>query len=455
MELISWLGNVKLADWILNVGVQSTIILTISLFLRRVCRKFSSPIRSSICFMTMIVLLVLPIASFVSSDLSVMRINVSRSTTSIAGQMPGQVVHQQELSIQERMQQLSIYGINLGGTIWLFGTLFMAARLGYGLYYTRKAVSGLPRLKHDRLLPTIDAVKGVFGRDNLPEIYASMAAKSPQTVGLFTPCIIFPPDLCEKTNEEELRSILIHEMSHIFHKDQWAGLLQRLIGTFFWWNPLTRGLSTDFSNEREYVCDMYVNRHGNPRAFANCLLHLARDAQSVKGLPTALCAITSIGFLEKRIHKILSGGRIMKTRLSTTTSLVHVLISIIVAGLLFSVNLTMADQASTAAPDGEENTTMGYYSIDEVDTPPRIVTSLPPQYPYEAKMNHISGRVNVQFVVDTDGNAWEAEVVEADPEGIFEQSVLDAIVQYEFEPATKNGQTVPCIATMPIIFSLE
>jgi TonB family protein len=296
---------------------------------------------------------------------------------------------------------------------------------------------------------------GVFDRDRLPDIYASMVAKCPQTVGLFAPCIVLPPDLCEKTSEEELRSILLHEMSHISHKDHWTGLLQRIISTFFWWNPLTYGLSADFSHEREYVCDMYVSRHGNPRAFANCLLHLARDAMSVKSLPTALCAITTPGFLEKRIRKILSGGQIMKTKLSTRTSLIHVLISIVVVGLLFSVNLSMAGQPSTSPPKGEVNTATEYYTLDEVDTSPRVIKPFPPQYPYDAKTNNIEGRILLKFVVDTDGKAWEPEVVEADPEDIFDQSALDAIVEYEFEPATKDGMPVPCMVRLPIQYMLD
>jgi TonB family protein len=237
-------------------------------------------------------------------------------------------------------------------------------------------------------------------------------------------------------------------MSHISHRDQWTGLLQRIVGTFFWWHPLTHGLSADFSQEREYVCDMYVSRHGNPRAFANCLLHLARDAQSVKGLPMAFCAITSTGFLEKRIRKIVSGGHIMKTRLSKKTFLVHVLVSMVVVGLLFSVNLTMADYSSINFPDEEIATGM------EMDSPARIIRAFPPVFPPEAKENYIEGRVTIRLVVDTEGMPQELEIVGADPAGIFDQAALDAVSQYEFEPAVKDGMPVNSIVTLPVVFGL-
>jgi beta-lactamase regulating signal transducer with metallopeptidase domain len=256
-------------------------------------------------------------------------------------------LHQKELFGQIKRQHLPIYVVNFLGMIWLAGIFLMTIRFGYGLSYTRKMISRLPKLKHDRLSPVLDDVMDVFGAHSPPDIYASVVVKSPQTIGLFSPCIVLSSDLLEKTDEEELKSILLHEMSHIYHNDQWAGVLQRIISIIFWWNPLTHRLSADFSHEREYVCDMYVNRHGNPKVFANCLFHLARHAQAVKLLPTALCAMTSTGILEKRIQKILSGGQIMKTTLSAKTSLIHAIISIIVAGLLLSVNLTMAGQQSS------------------------------------------------------------------------------------------------------------
>lgn len=83
MNYDGWCGNAKVAEWILNIGVQSTIILIVSLFLRRACAKCSPPTRSNICFMTMLVLLVLPIGLFVLRDFSPVKIEVNRPSTSI------------------------------------------------------------------------------------------------------------------------------------------------------------------------------------------------------------------------------------------------------------------------------------------------------------------------------------------------------------------------------------
>lgn len=359
MDQIAWIGNVQLAEWILNIAVQATVILTISLCLRQVCRKCSAPVRSSICFMTILVLLVLPVTTYVSRNISPMRLDVIRSGTPEDNPelyRAGDISESSELQIissQKRKQQLLIYTVNILGMAWLTGTLLMAVRLGYGLTCTRKTVSRLLKIKHNRLNSVLNSLPKVFGTHSPPDIYASMEAKSPQTIGLFTPCIVFPSDLCEKADHEELRNILLHEMSHIHHNDQWTGLLQRIVSTVFWWNPFIYGLNNNFSHEREYVCDMYVSRYGNPKIFANSLFNMARHAQAFKLLPISLCAVMSTGILEKRIKKILSGGKIMKTTLSTKTSLFHIIISIVMAGLLFSVNLTMAEDSSTSTSNEE------------------------------------------------------------------------------------------------------
>ena len=63
--------------------------------------------------------------------------------------------------------------------------------------------------------------------------------------------------------------------------------------------------------------------------------------------------------------------------------------------------------------------------------------------------------VVIRFVVGIDGKAKEAEVVKADPEGVFEESALKAILDYEFEPATLNGMPVDCIVKLPMAFGLN
>jgi TonB family protein len=95
---------------------------------------------------------------------------------------------------------------------------------------------------------------------------------------------------------------------------------------------------------------------------------------------------------------------------------------------------------------------------EEVDTPPMLPAfgqPPPPQYPIAAAQNGIEGRVVLRFMVGTDGKAKNPEVVEADPEGVFEESMLVNIEQFEFTPATLAGEPVPCMVNYTIWFELD
>lgn len=94
------------------------------------------------------------------------------------------------------------------------------------------------------------------------------------------------------------------------------------------------------------------------------------------------------------------------------------------------------------------------FKLNEVDQPPRTLRALPPRYPFDAKQKGITGRVVLRFVVDSNGNAQEPQVVSADPPGVFEEAALEAVVKYKFRPAMKGGKAVDCIVKLPISFDI-
>jgi len=95
------------------------------------------------------------------------------------------------------------------------------------------------------------------------------------------------------------------------------------------------------------------------------------------------------------------------------------------------------------------------FKINEVDQPPRTLRAPLPKYPFEAKQKGITGKVILRFVVDTNGNAREPQIVSAVPEGVFETAALEAVVNYKFRPAMKGGKAVDCVVRLPISFDLS
>jgi TonB family protein len=91
----------------------------------------------------------------------------------------------------------------------------------------------------------------------------------------------------------------------------------------------------------------------------------------------------------------------------------------------------------------------------EVDTPPRLIKSYSPRYPYMAKRDDISGSIILQFVVTKEGDVVNTTVVQSDPKGVFDQAALRAIEHYRFKPGTKDGEAVDVKVNLPIKFNLS
>lgn len=78
------------------------------------------------------------------------------------------------------------------------------------------------------------------------------------------------------------------------------------------------------------------------------------------------------------------------------------------------------------------------------------VKRVKPKYPPEAEAQHIEGRVRVRLTVEVNGSVSAAKILAADPPGVFDAAVMEAVVQYVFK---RDGTSYE--ADQEIIFKLE
>lgn len=95
------------------------------------------------------------------------------------------------------------------------------------------------------------------------------------------------------------------------------------------------------------------------------------------------------------------------------------------------------------------------FSTSQVDKEPFITRLVKPIYPFSAKSSGIEGRVVLRFVVNEKGFVKDPEVVQSEPEGVFDQSALDAIAKYRFRPAMIGKNPVKCFVRLPMSFTLN
>ncbi|BBO29113.1 protein TonB [Marisediminitalea aggregata] len=68
------------------------------------------------------------------------------------------------------------------------------------------------------------------------------------------------------------------------------------------------------------------------------------------------------------------------------------------------------------------------------------IVKVSPVYPRRALQRGIEGFVIVEFTVTKQGAVKDVYVIEANPEGIFEQAAMDAAMKFKYKPRVVNGE---------------
>lgn len=87
-------------------------------------------------------------------------------------------------------------------------------------------------------------------------------------------------------------------------------------------------------------------------------------------------------------------------------------------------------------------------SLDMVAFQKRLV------YPDIARRAEIEGKVIVRVLVGTEGTPKKVLVLDSDSK-IFDQAVIDAVIQSKFKPAKIDGKPVKCWVSIPVTFKLK
>jgi len=78
-----------------------------------------------------------------------------------------------------------------------------------------------------------------------------------------------------------------------------------------------------------------------------------------------------------------------------------------------------------------------------------------PDFPRAAREKGITGWVDVQFVVRTDGSVGDANIVGAQPVGVFEQAALDAVRRWRYRPVMQGGQVMSQRTRVRVRFAMQ
>jgi protein TonB len=96
------------------------------------------------------------------------------------------------------------------------------------------------------------------------------------------------------------------------------------------------------------------------------------------------------------------------------------------------------------------------YEMGQTDVPPALRRQVRPGMPVRAQEEEVEGKVIVRFLVDERGRTSNIRVIKENPLGYgFAAKALEAISQYEFDPAKLRGIPVKIWVVQEIEFQLD
>jgi len=158
------------------------------------------------------------------------------------------------------------------------------------------------------------------------------------------------PALARQWSSDQLRSVLLHELSHIKRRDTLAQFLAQMACALHWFNPLVWFAAWRLHVERERSCDDMVLASGvRPSAYADHLLQVATKLSVAPWTAACGLAMARKSSLEGRLVAVLS-DRLNRRSVTTAIATVGLLLGVGIAVPLAMLRAADADEQKTDAP---------------------------------------------------------------------------------------------------------
>ncbi|HEY2119308.1 MAG TPA: M56 family metallopeptidase [Candidatus Acidoferrum sp.] len=200
--------------------------------------------------------------------------------------------------------------------LWFAGVVIFSVRSAGGVLLVEQLRRRESKQVREDLLALCLNLQRKLGLQRLVRFCECTRLDAPAVAGWLRPTILLPITALTGLSDEQLSSIIAHELAHIKRFDSLVNLFQVVVETLLFYHPAVWWLNKRVREERENCCDdMAVSVCGNPLAYAHALTRMAATRTS----PRLLMAANAHP-LAARVARLLgvsnSGGTIRRADLS-------------------------------------------------------------------------------------------------------------------------------------------
>ncbi|HYI12498.1 MAG TPA: M56 family metallopeptidase [Thermoanaerobaculia bacterium] len=250
----------------------------------------------------------------------------------------------------------------------------------------------------------VQAARLALGIRTAIDIVRSPICEAPAVIRVIRPMIVLPPNGADDLDDDELRSLILHECAHVARHDNLAALLQALATSILWFHPLVWLASHDLTGAREEACDETVAEamHGTG-SYVSALTKLCHAALAPR---TAGVSCMASSRIKERLEHLMSYESIKRRAWSHRVTLMTTAIVIMVSTLAIAGNKTSGgyDLQTRVDRDGDQvvfRFTVTDKATGRVLAQPEVKTA--PNEPAVVRFGTEAGGQTTDFRIDARG----------------------------------------------------
>jgi TonB family protein len=282
-------------------------------------------------------------------------------------------------------------------------------------------------------------------------IAASSRVFGPVTLGIHRKLLLLPVNVIEELPEPDLHTVIAHEFAHMRRKDFMKNLLYELLSLPLRYHPLLWLTRARIMESREMVCDQMAAAVTGPNEYAQSLLRLASLLiTGTLGRTPHTIGIFDANVFERRLMNVTEKQQ--EVRGVRRVVIVAACAALGLATCGSALALGMHANAASGGSDSNATKAPRQVTVPAGEMAHNLLTKVVPIYPPAAKKARIQGKVVLSGVIGTDGNVESLRVLSGPQE--LQQSALDAVRQWTYQPYLVNGEPVEVETTVNVIYSL-